>query len=670
MPFGNNMIKRLLLVLISTAAFSQIDISNNTKGQLPIDRLVHGPASFCTQMDSTGTHVVWASCGSGGSSGYSTIQNAAASITQRTILNFANNIFCSDDVGNTRSNCDLASDISTSVINATSGFKFQGAAGAGKVLIGDGTNFVPGDPFVQGVHADGSTVADNPVVIGGYDTSGTPVLHRGTWINGTPAGTEYGLITRNIPSGTQAVSGTFWQTTQPISVATLPLPSGASTEATLGSRLADSTFTGRIPTNGQKAMTGSLPVVLASDQSSISVTQSGTFTVQPGNTANTTAWKVDGSAVTQPISAASLPLPSGASQDSTLTGGTLKAINRGGAKGSTTAADVTSTASGANHQGLDVALYDASGNQLGLSASPVRTDPTGTTTQPVSIAASVTVAQSTASNLKVDLSGTAANATAIKVDGSAVTQPVSVSTLPLPTGAATSANQPTLLANNGSAAATNRTGTLPCIARTDYAAGTAFTAGRDAAPDCGTDGLLHVGILPAMRPASYHASSIVASAATATDIATLPGNATNTVLVTGIRISCTQTTASIINVSILKRSTANTSGTSTAMTVVPDDSNFSAGSSAPKVWTANPTKGTLVGMVDADKLGCMAPGTAGANDIYISPAWWRQKPIVLRGTAQELEVNIATPIDGTGVTVTGSSFLITFEYIETTTITP
>lgn len=32
------------------------------------------------------------------------------------------------------------------------------------------------------------------------------------------------------------------------------------------------------------------------------VTQSGTWTVQPGNTANTTAWKVDGSAVTQPSS--------------------------------------------------------------------------------------------------------------------------------------------------------------------------------------------------------------------------------------------------------------------------------------------------------------------------------------------------------------------------------
>src|SRR5687768_11056071 len=37
------------------------------------------------------------------------------------------------------------------------------------------------------------------------------------------------------------------------------------------------------------------------------VTQSGTWTVQPGNTPNATAWKVDGSAVTQPVSLASVP---------------------------------------------------------------------------------------------------------------------------------------------------------------------------------------------------------------------------------------------------------------------------------------------------------------------------------------------------------------------------
>jgi hypothetical protein len=49
-------------------------------------------------------------------------------------------------------------------------------------------------------------------------------------------------------------------------------------------------------------MSDSLPVVIASDQTAVPVSQSGTWTVQPGNTANTTAWKVDGSAVTQPVS--------------------------------------------------------------------------------------------------------------------------------------------------------------------------------------------------------------------------------------------------------------------------------------------------------------------------------------------------------------------------------
>jgi hypothetical protein len=224
--------------------------------------------------------------------------------------------------------------------------------------------------------------------------------------------------------------------------------------------------------------------------------------------------------------------------------------------------------------------------------------------------------------------------------------------------------------DNGGAATTNRAPTLPSIYQTDYLNGTAATQGRDGALTQGTDGLLWVASLPAMRPASYHASAIVASAATATDIATMPGNATNTVLVTGIRVSCTQTTGSIINLSILMRTTADSAGTPVTTAIHKDDSNYAAASSAPKTWTANPTKGTLEAMVDSVKLGCMAPGTVSPNDIYISPSNWRMKPMVLRGTAQELEVNLGAPINGTGTTVTGGSFLITFEWIETKTITP
>ena len=71
-------------------------------------------------------------------------------------------------------------------------------------------------------------------------------------------------------------------TTQPISAVALPLPAGAATEATLATRLAGATFTARINTLGQKTMALSTPVVIASDQSFIPVSQSGVWTVQQG----------------------------------------------------------------------------------------------------------------------------------------------------------------------------------------------------------------------------------------------------------------------------------------------------------------------------------------------------------------------------------------------------
>lgn len=52
----------------------------------------------------------------------------------------------------------------------------------------------------------------------------------------------------------------------PISAVSLPLPTGAATETTLSTRVADTTVTSRLGTLGQKTMTGSTPVVLASDQ--------------------------------------------------------------------------------------------------------------------------------------------------------------------------------------------------------------------------------------------------------------------------------------------------------------------------------------------------------------------------------------------------------------------
>jgi hypothetical protein len=192
------------------------------------------------------------------------------------------------------------------------------------------------------------------------------------------------------------------------------------------------------------------------------------------------ALKTDASATTQPVSAASLPLPAGAATDASVQavtaalGATLSVavVSNVGAGGLTNAqlrsAPVPVDASGATvpvsasalplPTGASTAAKQDSGNTSvasidtktpALVTGRVPVDGSGVT-QPVSLSGSVTVAQATAANLKVDLSGTGANTTALKVDGSAVTQPVSISgtvsvtnaSPGLPTGAATAAKQP------------------------------------------------------------------------------------------------------------------------------------------------------------------------------------------------------------------------------------
>ena len=118
---------------------------------------------------------------------------------------------------------------------------------------------------------------------------------------------------------TQPVSGTFWQATQPVSIASMPSTpvTGTFWQATQpvsGTVAATESGTWTVQP-GNTANTTAWKVdgsaVTQPVSGTVASTESGTWTVQPGNTANTTAWKVDGSAVTQPVSAANLPPPRG-----------------------------------------------------------------------------------------------------------------------------------------------------------------------------------------------------------------------------------------------------------------------------------------------------------------------------------------------------------------------
>lgn len=171
-----------------------------------------------------------------------------------------------------------------------------------------------------------------------------------------------------------------------------------------------------------------------------------------------------------------------------------------------------------------------------------------------------------------------------------------------------------------------------------------------------TDASGNVQPIPAAA-VTYSAVASVTAVASATDIAILPGSASKTIYVTKVTISGKQTTAGMVEALLIKRSTANSGGTSAAMTAVPHDSSDAAASAAPLSYSANPTTGTAVGTVRRAQLA-VGQGTSVVNEQQVFDFGASGKPIVLRSVAEGLAVNLG------GVTVTGGVFDVAFEWYE------
>lgn len=225
----------------------------------------------------------------------------------------------------------------------------------------------------------------------------------------------------NFPA-TQPVSGTFWQTTQPVSAASLPLPTGASTSAkqpALG--VAGTPSADVISIQGVTSMTA-----LKTDGSGTTQPVSGTVTANAG----TGTFTVDASGHTVPVSGtffqATQPVSGTFWQTTQPVSGTVTAnIGTSG-----------SLALNSSVTGLQVAQGSTTSGQSGsLTLGAV------TTSAPVySSGQSSPFSLTVAGGLRVDGSGTTQ-----PVSGTfwQATQPVSAASLPLPSGAATSALQTT-----------------------------------------------------------------------------------------------------------------------------------------------------------------------------------------------------------------------------------
>lgn len=145
----------------------------------------------------------------------------------------------------------------------------------------------------------------------------------------------------------------------------------------------------------------------------------------------------------------------------------------------------------------------------------------------------------------------------------------------------------------------------------------------------------------------------------ATDIAYICGSATRTVRVTRFGMSGRATAVQSIDVTLVKRSTANSGGTCTAATKVPNDSSYVAGTATVSTCTANPVLGTTVGNVVSQQLqlGNLTTGVGGVPIAF----HFGNRPataVVLRGAAQCLGVNLNAGSAG------GNSLQLGFEWTE------
>jgi hypothetical protein len=145
----------------------------------------------------------------------------------------------------------------------------------------------------------------------------------------------------------------------------------------------------------------------------------------------------------------------------------------------------------------------------------------------------------------------------------------------------------------------------------------------------------------------------------ATDIFTIRGSATKVIRITKIIIDATQTTASKRDVLLIKRSTANTGGTSAARTPIAYDSSSVAATATCVSYTVNPTAlGTAVGTILARKL-FIGTTTSVTNDSLIVDFGNRpSQAIVLRGVSEGLSINL------NAITSTGNLFDISIEFTE------
>lgn len=164
----------------------------------------------------------------------------------------------------------------------------------------------------------------------------------------------------------------------------------------------------------------------------------------------------------------------------------------------------------------------------------------------------------------------------------------------------------------------------------------AVTGSKDNSQTPGGSAVLAVGT--ESTKATYRLAGFVTPAATPTDVITITGSGTKTVRIVSITIAPVATAAGTVDVLLIRRSSANSGGTSSTPTIGKSDINDGNATAVGTVYTANAaTLGTTVSNVGARKANFTTSGS-------LTPAQWffsdkNDKAVVLRGTTDILAIN-------------------------------
>jgi hypothetical protein len=155
------------------------------------------------------------------------------------------------------------------------------------------------------------------------------------------------------------------------------------------------------------------------------------------------------------------------------------------------------------------------------------------------------------------------------------------------------------------------------------------------------------------------AAALYTGYASPTDFFAIRGSATKIIKIIKIRLSGYATANNIIDLALVKRSTANTSGTPTTLTNVPLDSVNPAATAVAVTYAAAPTVGTLVGNICACQVEL--PAKSGVGGYILRWDFWHNGggPVILRGTNEMATLNAY----GTSFPA-GTNLNITLEWIE------